>query len=293
MSDKKIFGRTATIILFVIAVISLLPIVMLLVTSVSDEEMIMSQGYTFFPAKLSLDSYIYMFHQGSVIFRAYGITILVTAVGTALSVLFTAMLAYPMSRENFKYKNALAFFVFFTMLFHGGVVPSYIMWSSYMHVKDTIWGLIFPNYLVTTMNVLLVRNYYTSNIPVSLIESSQIDGAREGTVFFRIVFPLAKPSIATISLFTGLTYWNDWINGMYFINDSRMFGIQNYLIHIMNNIQALKSAAAAMMGAAGVKLPSFSVRMAIAVIAVLPIIVIYPFVQKYLLRGVVMGAVKG
>lgn len=140
MSDKKIFGRTATIILFVIAVISLLPIVMLLVTSVSDEEMIMSQGYTFFPAKLSLDSYIYMFHQGSVIFRAYGITILVTAVGTALSVLFTAMLAYPMSRENFKYKNALAFFVFFTMLFHGGVVPSYIMWSSYMHVKDTIWG---------------------------------------------------------------------------------------------------------------------------------------------------------
>ena len=203
------------------------------------------------------------------------------------------MYSYNYLLANYKYKNVLSFFVFFTMLFNGGVVSSYIMWSGIFHIKNTIWALVLPNYMVTAINVFLVRNYYANSIPVSLIESAQLDGAKESTIFFRIILPLAKPSVATIGLFTGLTYWNDWVNGLYFITDSRMYGIQNLLIRIMNNIQALKSSAASMMGAASVDLPSFSVRMAIAVVAILPILVIYPFVQKYLLRGVVMGAVKG
>ena len=198
-----------------------------------------------------------------------------------------------MARKNFKYKNALSFFVFFTMLFNGGVVSSYIMWSSVFHIKDTLWALIIPNYMVTAVNVFLVRNYYVNNVPDSLIESAQLDGAKEGTIFFKIMLPLAVPTVATISLFTGLTYWNDWTNGLYFITDSRLYGIQNFLIRIMNNIQALKSSSASMMGASSVELPSFSVRMAIAFIGILPILVIYPFIQKYLIRGVVVGAVKG
>ena len=293
MNDEKRFANIATVILAVLVFLTILPILLLIITSFTDESTILTQGYTFFPKKLSLASYYYILTQGAVIFRAYGISILVTIIGTALSVMITTMLAYPMARKNFKYKNALSFFVFFTMLFNGGVVSSYIMWSSVFHIKDTLWALIIPNYMVTAVNVFLVRNYYVNNVPDSLIESAQLDGAKEGTIFFKIMLPLAVPTVATISLFTGLTYWNDWTNGLYFITDSRLYGIQNFLIRIMNNIQALKSSSASMMGASSVELPSFSVRMAIAFIGILPILVIYPFIQKYLIRGVVVGAVKG
>ena len=293
MNEEKRFANIATVILAVLVFLTILPILLLIITSFTDESTILTQGYTFFPKKLSLASYYYILKQGAVIFRAYGISILVTIIGTALSVMITTMLAYPMARKNFKYKNALSFFVFFTMLFNGGVVSSYIMWSSVFHIKDTLWALIIPNYMVTAVNVFLVRNYYVNNVPDSLIESAQLDGAKEGTIFFKIMLPLAVPTVATISLFTGLTYWNDWTNGLYFITDSRLYGIQNFLIRIMNNIQALKSSSASMMGASSVELPSFSVRMAIAFIGILPILVIYPFIQKYLIRGVVVGAVKG
>jgi putative aldouronate transport system permease protein len=204
------------------------------------------------------------------------------------------MLAYPMSRRDFKYRNLLAFFVFFTMLFNGGVVSSFIMWSRIFRIRNTIWALILPNYLVIAFNVFLVRNYYANSIPTSLIEAAQLDGAREITIFFRIMLPLATPTIATISLFSGLVYWNDWINGLYYITNPKLFNIQNLLIRIMNNIQFLKSSSnAALLGTSTVELPGSSVRMALAVIGMLPILVIYPFVQKHFIRGVVIGAVKG
>jgi len=168
-----------------------------------------------------------MVKQSEIILHAYGVTILVTCLGTLMSVMITTMLAYPMSRPNFRYRNALAFFVFFTMLFNGGVVASYIMWSRVFQIKDTIWALIIPNYLVTAFNVFLVRNYYVTAVPLSVIESAQIDGASELTIFFKIMLPLAVPSVATISLFTGLIYWNDWINGLYYLTDARLYGIQN------------------------------------------------------------------
>ena len=204
----------STAITLVLVVVTLVPILLLVLASFTDEKEILSSGYTLFPKNWSLDSYIYMIKQGSTIFRAYGISILVTIIGTVVSVFITTMLAYPMSRKSFKYRNALAFFVFFTMLFNGGVVASYIMWTRFFHIKDTLLALILPNYLVTAFNVILVRNYYQNNIPDSLVESAQLDGAGEGTIFFKIMLPLAVPTVATISLFTGLTYWNDWINGL-------------------------------------------------------------------------------
>jgi putative aldouronate transport system permease protein len=223
----------------------------------------------------------------------YGISIFVTVFGTIISVLVTAMLAYPMSRKNFKYKNVLSFFVFITMLFNGGIVASYIMWSSIFHIKDTVWALMLPNYLVTAFNVFLVRNYYANNIPDALIESAQIDGATELRIFWRIILPLSVPTVATISLFTGLCYWNDWVNGLYYIRDAQYYGIQNLLIKIMNNIEFLKSGSANLLGTGNMNLPGSSVRMAMAVIGILPILIIYPFVQKYFIKGVVVGAVKG
>lgn len=292
--DGTSFRLGSTIILSVLAFLILLPVLLVVISSVTDENALISAGYTYFPSKLSLDSYYYMIKQSEMILRAYGVTITVTCVGTIISVLITTMLAYPMSRPNFRYRNALAFFVFFTMLFNGGIVASYIMWSRVFQIKDTIWALIVPNYLVTAFNVFLVRNYYITSVPISIIESAQIDGASELTIFFKIMMPLAIPSVATISLFTGLIYWNDWINGLYYLTDAKLYGIQNLLIRIMNNIQFLKvSSNVALLGTMNVDLPGTSVRMAMAVIGILPIVIIYPFVQKHFIKGVVLGAVKG
>ncbi|MBN2878433.1 MAG: carbohydrate ABC transporter permease [Clostridia bacterium] len=292
--ETKQFRKFATIVLSVISVLALLPILLIAVASVTSEDVLISSGYTFFPSKLSLDSYYYMVRQSATILRAYGISIMVTFLGTVIGVLVTAMLAYPMARKNFRLRNVMAFFIFFTMLFNGGIVSSYIMWSQIFHIKNTIWALVVPNFLVTAFNVFLVRNYYVNSVHESIIESVQIDGASEIRIFFSIMLPLSIPVIATVSLFTGIIYWNDWINGLYYITDPKMYGIQNLLIRIMDNIQFLKSASnAALLGTQNIDLPGTSVRMAMAIIGILPILIIFPFVQQYMIKGVVLGAVKG
>ncbi|MGB4661455.1 MAG: carbohydrate ABC transporter permease [Mobilitalea sp.] len=293
MTDEKRFGTIATIILAILSVIALLPIILIVIASVTNEQALLSNGYSYLPKAFSFDAYYYMIKQGETILKSYGITISVTILGTLGSVLITTMLAYPMSRKNFKYRNILSFFVFFTMLFNGGIVASYMMWSNIFHIKNTIWALAIPNYMVTAFNVFLVRNYYSNNVPDALIESAQIDGASELRTFWSIIIPLSIPTVATISLFTALCYWNDWVNGLYYITDSKYFGIQNLLIKIMNNVQFLKSGTANVIGTGNIDLPGTAVRMAMAVIGILPIVLIYPFVQKYFIKGVVVGAVKG
>ena len=294
MTESKSFNRASTIILTVLVIVAMLPILLIVVASFSSETSLIRNGYSFWPESWSLDAYYYMVKQGVMIARAYGVSFFVTIVGTALGVFLTTMLAYPMSRKSFKYRNVLAFFVFFTMLFNGGIVPSYIMWTKFFHIKDTIWALIIPNYLVTAFNVILVKNYYQNSIPDSLIEAAQLDGASELKIFFKVMLPLAVPTVATISLFTGICYWNDWTNGLYYINNEKLYSIQQLLMKIMNNIQALRSNSnAALLGTGAVELPGTSIRMAMAVIGILPIMIIYPFVQRYLVKGVVVGAVKG
>lgn len=294
MIESKTFNRVGTIILSILVIITLLPIVLIVIASFTEETALLRDGYSFFPSALSTDAYYYMVKQGAVIVRAYGVSFLVTIVGTVGSVVITTMLAYPMSRKSFKYANALSFFVFFTMLFNGGIVPSYIMWTRFFHIKNTIWALLIPNYLVTAFNVILVKNFYANNVPDALVEAAQIDGASELQIFYKIMFPLARPVVATVSLFTGLCYWNDWTNGLYYVDNEKLYSIQLLLIKIMNNIQGLKAnSSAAMLGTGAVDLPGTSVRMAMAFIGILPILLIYPFVQKYLVEGVVIGAVKG
>lgn len=294
MTESKTFNRMATSVLLAFVIIALLPVLLIVIASFTSENALIRNGYSFIPAEWSVDAYYYMVKQGVVIIRSYGVSFLVTISGTALSVLLTTMLAYPMSRKSFRYRNVLAFFVFFTMLFNGGIVPSYIMWTRIFHIKNTLLALLIPNYLVTAFNVILVKNYYTNSIPDSLIEAAQIDGAKEITIFSKIMLPLAVPTVATISLFTGLCYWNDWTNGLYYIDNEKLYSIQQLLMKIMNNIQALRSNSnAALLGTGAVDLPGTSIRMAMAVIGILPIMLVYPFVQKYLVRGVVVGAVKG
>lgn len=293
MTDDKRFSFVATLILAVLSVLTLMPVVLIFIASISSESSLLSNGYSYFPEAISFDSYYYLLNQGSTIFRAYGVTISVTLIGTVVGVMITTMLAYPMSRKNFKYRNVLSFFVFFTMLFSGGIVASYMMWSNIFHIKNTIWALIVPNYLVMAFNVFLARNYYANNIPDAVIESAEIDGASEIQTFWKIIFPLSVPTIATISLFSAIVYWNDWVNGLYYLTNPKYYGIQNLLIKIMNNVDFLKSGSANFLGLSNVKLPGTSVRMAMAVIGILPILIAYPFVQKYLIKGVVVGAVKG
>lgn len=292
MTESKTFNRVATIILAVLVTITLLPILLIVIASFTKETSLLQNGYSFLPQQWSLDAYYYIIRQSSVIFRAYGVSLLVTVVGTVLSVLITTTLAYPMSKRAFKFSGPMSFFVFFTMLFSGGIVPSYIMWTNLFHIKNTIWALIVPNYLVSAFNVILVKNFYANNIPGELIEAAELDGATEMQSFTRMIFPMARPVVATISLFTGLCYWNDWTNGLYYVDNQKLYSIQLLLMKIMNNIEALK-ANANLAGAAAVDLPGTSVRMAIAFIGILPILILYPFVQKYLVEGVVIGAVKG
>ncbi len=294
MTESKAFNRVSTVILTILVVLAMLPIVLIVVASFTAETTLIRDGYRFMPKELSLDAYYYMLKQGKIILRSYGVSFLVTFGGTAVSVLLTTMLAYPMARKAFKYRNLLAFFVFFTMLFNGGIVPSYIMWTRFFHIKDTIWALMFPNYLVSAFNVILVKNYFQNSVPDSLIEAAQLDGAREFQIFVKVMLPLAVPTVATISLFTGIAYWNDWTNGLYYVNNEKFYSIQQLLMKIMSNIQALRSNSnASLLGTGAVDLPSTSVRMAMAVIGILPIVIIYPFVQKYLVKGVIVGAVKG
>lgn len=278
--------------LAVISLAAILPILLIFIASFTSEDALVLEGYRFFPSKLSAEAYIYIISQSSRMLRSYGVSILVTALGTLFSVFLSVMFAYPLSRSDFKFRNHFTFFIFFTMLFNGGIVPSYIMWTQFFHIKDTLFALIIPNYLMSAFNVLLVRNYFKNNIPESLLESAKIDGASEWMVFFRIMLPLSVPVIATIALFIGLTYWNDWVNGLYYLTSPKLYSIQNLLIQMMDNIQFLNSGAAAgIIGA--VKLPSTAVRMAMGVVGIVPVLLIYPFIQKYLIRGTVVGAVKG
>ena len=225
--------------------------------------------------------------------RAYGITILVTVVGTAVNVILSTMIAYPLSLEQLPGRRAITFYLFFTMLFSGGLVPSYLLYSNYFHIKNTIWALIVPNLLLSAMNVLLIRTYISTSIPSALFEAAKVDGAGEFTVFFKLVIPLSKPIIVTMGTFAGLGYWNDWTNGLYYIRDTKLYGIQNLLNKMISDLTALTQNASGASTVAIADIPSASVRMAIAFVAMLPILCLYPFLQRYFTKGIALGAVKG
>lgn len=290
------FQVTAHVVMTMVTLCVFLPFLLLFLSSVTDESTLLQNGYSFFPEKFSLGAYDYIFRSGEKIFKAYSMTILVTAVGTLVNVLMSALFSYPLAVKNLPGRKAITFFVFFTMLFNGGLVPSYIMWSSYLGVKDSIWGLLLPGLLMNAMNVLLIRTYFTTSISETLYEAAQIDGAGQARVFVSIVLPLGKPILVTIGTFSGLAYWNDWTNGLYYINKrTDLYTIQNLLNRMVSDLQflATNTQAASQASAELSKVPSTGVQMAIAFVAILPIIILFPFLQKYYAKGITMGAVKG
>lgn len=281
-------------IFILLVVVAVAPFLLLLSSSLTEEATLVREGYNFFPKSFSIESYLYLFQSGSKIIKGYGITILVTAVGTTLSVLFTIMFAYPLSRKELPHRLAASFFVFFTMLFNGGLIPTYMMWTQSFHIKNTLWALIIPGLLMNGFYIIMMRSFFSASIPDAIVEAARIDGCSEYGILFRIVLPLSKPMIATVALMVGLGYWNDWMNSLYYITDEALFSIQAILNTIITNIQFLTSGqSSAVQSTAAAGLPSVGIRMAIAVIGVLPILCIYPFFQKYFVKGIVVGGVKG
>jgi putative aldouronate transport system permease protein len=272
----------------------ILPFLLLVASSVTSETEIQNSGYTFFPSNIDFIAYQYLFTNAAAIIRAYGVTVLVTVTGTVLGLLIMSLLAYPMSRKDFPMRSFLGFYVFFTLLFNGGLVPTYLLYTNYLDFKNTIWALIIPILLVNAFFVIIIRTFFTESIPVPIIESAYIDGAGEWTIFFKLIMPLSLPVLATVGLFQALAYWNDWFNGLIFLTDPKLYSLQNMLNRILLDIEFLKnnssmSATASLLS----NMPTRSMRMAIAVIGVIPIMILYPFLQKYFVKGLTLGAVKG
>lgn len=269
----------------------LIPFLLLIISSFTEDSTITLYGYSFFPKAWSLDAYKYLLGQGGKILHAYGISVFTTLVGTGLGLAMTLMLAYPLSRPDLPGKNIFSFFVLFTLLFNGGLVPSYLIWTTTFHIKNTIGALIFPNLMVKAFFVIMARSYFKSSIPLEIIESARTDGASEIGIFLKIVLPLSKPIISTLLLFIGLAYWNDWNNGLIYLTDSRLYSIQNVLNEMIKSITSLSTMGGSVSSTA--TLPSNTVRMAIAVVGTLPVLAVYPFLQRGFIKGIVMGGVKG
>lgn len=275
--------------------ICIAPLILVFMVSITSEKSLVVNGYSFFPSEISFFTYKYLLSDPEKIIRAYGITIGVCVVGTILSVLMTMLYAYPLSRKSFKYRNFFSFFIFFTMLFNGGMVPWYVMWTKYFKMTNNVAMLVIPM-LCSAFNVLIVKTFFTLNLPDSILESARIDGASESRTFISIVLPLSKPVIATISLFQVLAFWNDWYLCLLYINESKYFNLQYAMYQTLRTVEYLTSShAAAVSGTSSelAKLPSETLRMAMAIVGIGPIVFAYPFFQKYFIKGLTIGAVKG
>ncbi|MDO5422723.1 MAG: carbohydrate ABC transporter permease [Eubacteriales bacterium] len=278
-------------ILTVFSLICLLPIILAISGSFSTEIEVATKGYSLLPRGFTLDTYKYVFQsQGATLLSAYRVTLFTTVFGTLLSVTITTCFAYVISVKDFKHANKLAFFAYFTMLFSGGMLPWYLVCTKYYHLNDTLIGLILP-YSMNVFYMYLVRNYI-KGIPYELTESAKIDGAGYFQIFIKIILPLSKAGIVTIVLFYMLTFWNDFYLPLMLVNKDEYYSMQ-YILYKMNaNIQYL-AANPSGMGAAHIVLPTQTIKMAITCIAIGPIALVYPFIQKYFVKGVTVGALKG
>lgn len=289
-ASTKVFNVIGYILVAVVALVSVLPFIFMITGSFSDETLIRKYGYSLMPRGFTLEAYKTVFKFPAKIARAFGVSIFVTGVGTLVGLFVLTMAAYVLSRQDFKYRNKFSFFFYFTTLFNGGMVSTYIFYIRYLHLKDNILALILPG-MLSVFNMLIMRSFISS-IPTSLIESAKLDGASEFTTFLKIVLPLSKSGLATIGMFMALHYWNDWYNAMLYINSEAKYPLQYMLYDMLNQAQAL-ARIAAQAGMQVDNLPTNTIKLAMAVVVTAPVLLVYPFVQKYFVKGITVGAVKG
>lgn len=296
IKSERNFQIFANIIMIIVTLSSIIPLILLLISSLTDDSALIRNGYSFIPEKWSLSAYSYIFTSGNSVVHAYGISILLTIVGTVCGLTITTLLAYALSKKFLPGRGLLTFLVVFTMLFNGGLVPTYMNYSNVFNIKNTFFALLVPGLMMNAFNIMMMKSYFVTGVPDEILEAAYIDGATEFQAFFKIALPLAKPIIATIALFIGIGYWNDWMNGyIYLTKRTDLFSIQNLLNRMIQNIQFLTQnstvSSQASIGLAAI--PAVSVRMAMAVVGILPIIIVYPFIQKNLVKGITLGGVKG
>lgn len=290
--DMILFNMISYSFLTVFSICCLLPFLLIVSGSLTSERFISENGYSLIPGEFSLKAYEVVFAVPESILRAYGVTIFITAVGTILGLFMSAMTAYVLQRREFKYRNVFAFYFYFTSLFSGGLVPWYILMVRYMGMKNNILALIVPS-LLNVIYIVIIRSFI-STIPDSISESARIDGAGDFTIFVRLVLPLSKPVLATIGLFTALNYWNEWFNAMLFIDKNNMMPLQYYLYKMLSQMTMIRSLLSKVPQlAATVKPPEESFKMAMTVVTIGPILLLYPYLQKYFIKGIMIGAVKG
>lgn len=292
--EDKIYSFFGHLIMTILTLLAIIPILLMFISSLTDNATLLQNGYSFLPEKWSTYAYEWVFtSSSSMVIKAYGMSFILTATGVVCSLALTTCLAYGLSKKGLPGRNVLTFLVFFTMLFNGGLVPTYMMYTQIFHIKNTIWALIIPSLLMNAFYIIMMRSFFVSNIPDSLIEAARIDGAGEFRILFRIVLPLSKPMLATLALMVGLGYWNDWMNSLYYITDDSLYTLQAILNNIITSITFLQSSTMGSVASAVAAMPSTGIRMAIAVVGVIPVLVIYPFFQKYFVKGIVVGGVKG
>jgi len=272
----------------------ILPFILIISSSISDEKTLLEQGYKLIPSKISFDAYEYVAKSPGQLLNSYKITIIYSLLATVFSMIVMTLMAYPLSRPNYKYKKLVTFFIIFTMLFSGGLIPTYILMTKYLHLNDTIWVYILPN-LANAFHIIVIRSFF-QGLPPSLVESAKIDGARELQVFYKIVIPLSKPVIATVSLLNLLARWNDWNTALIYIRSKELYSLQYLLQQILREIQFIKDMAEKS-PVAGIsmdltQIPSETIRFAMCIVAAGPMLIIFPFFQKYFAKGLTVGAVK-
>jgi multiple sugar transport system permease protein/putative aldouronate transport system permease protein len=269
----------------------IVPFILILSSSISDEKSVQLTGFALIPKDFSLFAYKVIF-QDNAIFNAYNTTIIFTVVGTILCMILTSAMAYAISVKTFTHRNKIAFFVYFTMLFNGGLIPSYLLIAKYLGLRDNILVYILPA-LVNPFNMFLLRNFF-KQIPDSLAESAKIDGANDIYILFKIILPLSKPAIATIGLFYGLGFWNEWFTATIYIDNKDLYSLQYLIIKVLREVD-FANQLNQMQGIvlSNYTVPTNTAKMATAVVTVGPIIFVYPFLQKYFIKGLVVGAVKG
>ncbi len=282
-----------TVIFVIVCALVLFPFVLLLSTSFTSESDLVEYGFRLIPKKISFDAYAFVFKDPTVVFRAYGVTALFSAATMIFGTLVMAMIAFPISRSGFKYRRQVSFFLYFTMLFSGGLVPTFILITQYLRLADNLLVYILPM-LVNPWYVFVLRSFF-QELPEGIFESARIDGASEWRIFGQFVLPLSKPAIASVMLFTLLLSWNDWQTSMLYINDTKLISLQYLLQKILNEAEMLLNMSESGMGSVVdvTKLPTETAKMAMAVVVAGPALLVFPFFQKYFVKGLTVGGVKG
>ena len=279
------------IVVTLVACFCLLPLVLVVVVSFTAEEEIVRNGYSFFPSQWSLEAYKMLLENGTEVFRCYANSIGITVIGTLLATCVTAMASFSLANPSVQYRNGISMFFFVTMVFNGGMVPWYIMCPN-LGLTESYLALLIPNLIFSPFNLFLVRNYM-QQLPSALMESAKLDGANDGIIAFKIYFPLSKPILATVALFYGIAYWNDWWNAIMLVSDAKLYPIQYYLMKLQSDLNFMRQLQSSGIAGGGAFTPSKSLQMATAAITIGPIILLYPFLQKYIVKGLVIGSVKG